>query len=430
MEKYFLMLICSFNSMAGIGLLYSNAAENQNKIPLNAWKRHTIDDKSVGADGVKSVDWNQDGNLDWVTGWEQGGVIRIYTHPGNDPERLHQPWPSVTVGEVKAPEDAVFVDLNHDGAFDVLSACEGNEQALFVHWAPRTAADGKLSTYLDRNQWRTERIPTSRGATRWMFCEPAQIDQQGGIDFFSGSKSPNAAVGWWKSPACPEQLEDWKYIPIQKAGWIMSLMVEDVDNDGDLDCWVSDRKGDNRGVYWMENPGPSMADQGDAWRRHDLGGKDLEVMFLDRNDLNGDGMCDTLVATRNSQWIWFKAVGIGSQGRPEFVELRLRNPFGMPHGKDILGADLNGDEILDLIFTSNTEGTRFRPGVNALMGQPIHKAAPECWQSISISGPEGIKFDLIEAVDIDSDGDLDLITCEERDNLGVYWYENPLIGQR
>ena len=28
--------------------------------------------------------------------------------------------------------------------------------------------------------------------------------------------------------------------------------------------------------------------------------------------------------------------------------------------------------------------------------------------------------------DIDKDGDLDAITCEESDNLGVFWYENPL----
>jgi hypothetical protein len=26
---------------------------------------------------------------------------------------------------------------------------------------------------------------------------------------------------------------------------------------------------------------------------------------------------------------------------------------------------------------------------------------------------------------LDGDGDLDVITCEERDQLGVIWYENP-----
>ena len=35
--------------------------------------------------------------------------------------------------------------------------------------------------------------------------------------------------------------------------------------------------------------------------------------------------------------------------------------------------------------------------------------------------------DLLEAVDLDGDGDLDLITCEEVADLGVIWYENPTL---
>ena len=27
--------------------------------------------------------------------------------------------------------------------------------------------------------------------------------------------------------------------------------------------------------------------------------------------------------------------------------------------------------------------------------------------------------------DVDGDGDLDILCCEERDQLGVFWYENP-----
>lgn len=47
------------------------------------------------------------------------------------------------------------------------------------------------------------------------------------------------------------------------------------------------------------------------------------------------------------------------------------------------------------------------------------------WTATDIGGPDGSKFDLIEAIDIDADGDLDLLTCEEVANLGIFWYENP-----
>ena len=46
------------------------------------WLRHTIDDTSRGADGVRLIDMDGDGRLDIATGWEEGGVVRLYRHPG------------------------------------------------------------------------------------------------------------------------------------------------------------------------------------------------------------------------------------------------------------------------------------------------------------------------------------------------------------
>ena len=47
------------------------------------------------------------------------------------------------------------------------------------------------------------------------------------------------------------------------------------------------------------------------------------------------------------------------------------------------------------------------------------------WEPRNISGPKGLKYDRIELLDLDGDGDLDLLTCEERDFNAVLWYENP-----
>jgi hypothetical protein len=54
------------------------------------------------------------------------------------------------------------------------------------------------------------------------------------------------------------------------------------------------------------------------------------------------------------------------------------------------------------------------------------------WNAHDVSGPEGIKYDLMELLDIDRDGDLDIITCEEQQNkkgLGLFWYENPFSSR-
>ena len=107
-----------------------------------AWVRHTIDDTSRGADGVRFLDVNSDGFEDIATGWEEGGLIRAYLHPGL--KKVAAPWPLVTVGRVKSPEDAVFCDLDGDGAVDVVSCCEGRNRKVFAHWAPTAA--GRFQT--------------------------------------------------------------------------------------------------------------------------------------------------------------------------------------------------------------------------------------------------------------------------------------------
>lgn len=47
------------------------------------------------------------------------------------------------------------------------------------------------------------------------------------------------------------------------------------------------------------------------------------------------------------------------------------------------------------------------------------------WSPIDVT--TRVKFDRIVLIDLDDDGDLDVLTCEERQNLGIIWYENPSI---
>ncbi len=92
------------------------------------WSMHVVDASSKGADGVRLADANGDGFIDIATGWEEGGVVRVYLNPG--PFRVKSNWPSVTVGRSPSPEDAVFADLDEDGATDVVGAFEGQERAV------------------------------------------------------------------------------------------------------------------------------------------------------------------------------------------------------------------------------------------------------------------------------------------------------------
>jgi hypothetical protein len=356
------------------------------------------------------ADVNGDGLMDIATGWEQGGVVRVYLNPG--PQKAKSPWPAVTVGEARSVEDAVFADLDGDGAMDVVSCCEGSTQAMYVHWSPK-----EKRRYLDPAAWKTEAIPTTVNRTRWMFALPMQLDAQRGVDLVVGSKEPNATVGWLRSPESPRDLSAWTFQPLYRAGWIMSLQAHDMDGDGDEDVLVSDRKGANRGILWLESPGSKAVAAGAAWKEHRVGGEDREVMFLTMADLDGDGRRDIVCAVRGRGISFLRATGDPKQ---PWRHYEIAMPEGCGTGKGVAVCDVDGNGKSDIIFTCEDAGGKSGCRWLSYRRSPMDAE----WDDHEISGPVGAKYDRIELLDLDGDGELDVVTTEESESLGVIWYEN------
>ena len=373
------------------------------------WRRHTIDASSRGADGTRLADVNADGHPDIVCGWEQGGVVRAYVNPG--PKKAKALWPGVTVGKVGSPEDAVFVDVDGDGAVDVVSCCEGRVRTAWVHWAPRDK-----TKYLDPTSWRTEALAATQGKQMWMFALPMQIDGKHGTDLVLASKGGNAEIGWLEAPADPRDVAAWTWHPLYKAGWIMSLIAADMDGDGDLDVLASDRKGKTRGCLWLENPGP-----GDPrpWREHRIGKGDREIMFIVLAGLDRDGLDDVVGAVKGGGIVWHRRT---AKSPPAWATSSIALPPNTGSGKAVAVGDIDLDGKPDLVFSCE-HATGEKTGVAWLAYRESPRDAD--WIAHEISGPKGVKYDMVKLLDLDGDGDLDALTCEESANLGVIWYENP-----
>ncbi|MDB4474719.1 VCBS repeat-containing protein [Opitutaceae bacterium] len=382
----------------------------------DSWPRHAIDNSSLGADGVRSADVNGDGLSDLVAGWEQGGVSRIYLMQRDGVARPD--WKMIEVGVAPAVEDALLVDLDQDGAVDVVSSTEGQNQKMVVHWAPSDP-----DNYAKDSHWRTETLFANE--SKWMFAVSMDIDGKNGPDLVVGGKGSGATVGWLESPANPRDVEAWLFHPLTEVTWTMSIITADVDMDGVKDILVSDRKGTQEGVFWLRNPGRDSRDLHQAWSKMWIADDLIGATLIDFADVDGDGAAEVLVPH------------IGKSGQRKITQLdRTHNgvwqrtavalPGTANTPKAVKVADINLDGRADLVVSFEKKKD---PDLNGIIWL---EQTNEGWVTHNLSGRDGIKFDLNLVIDIDGDGDLDVVNTEENDNarngeagLGLVWYENP-----
>ena len=389
--------------------------------PAEPWKRHTIDASSLGADGVRAADVNGDGAMDLVTSWEQGGLTRVYLADRHGPGV--PAWKTITAGTSPDAEDAVFVDADGDGDLDVISSAEGRARRILVHWAPPVAS------YPREQEWQTETLYAD--GSQWMFAVPMDVDRRRGPDLVVGGKNERASIGWLESPVNPRRVTDWTFHRLSDAGWIMSLIIKDMNRDGLDDVLVSDRFAAMAGVRWLENPGPASGALDGSWTNHWVGARERSPMFIDAGDLDGDGADEIVVPHYLKDDFGLSIFKRSTTERSDaWVEHKIPYPAlaGRPKAVAIGDIDLDGRRDIVLSAEQATNGKR---GIVWLRFRDSPYQGN--WDVFDLSGPDGIKFDLNLLLDVDADGDLDVINSEENDNardgkpgLGVVWYENPI----
>ena len=114
-----------------------------------------------------------------------------------------------------------------------------------------------------------------------------------------------------------------------------------------------------------------------------------------------------------------------STSSPRWQLSEVALPTGCGTGKGVAVGDIDLDGRRDIVFSCES-ATGDKSGVRWLGPDK----GTDAFSSHEISGPLGVKFDRVELFDADADGDLDVLTCEERVNLGVIWYENPTKSLR
>lgn len=313
---------------------------------------------------VLPYDVNGDGRLDFATVSYFGKNVGWVENPG----KTGAQW---TYHEIDLPglsEAAVAIDLSGDGIPDILP----NTTNVVVWYEVVPKAGGKGVDF-KKHDFGTEAAGHGVGT--------GDINRDGRLDLLTPK-------GWFEAPANPST-EPWTWHPDWNLGATgIQILGRDVDGDGLTDLVYG--MGHNFGFYWMKQG--KDADGKTTWTKETIDETFPSVHTSMWADLNGDGVDDELVT--------------GTR-----VYAHEREPGATTHAPIVAA------------FRYDPQAKRWNKHV-IFQGEPARNAPEDISQRLAqrdfAPGTAGTGLQLT-AIDIDGDGDLDLI-CPGKS--GLYLFEN------
>ncbi|MCB1123606.1 MAG: VCBS repeat-containing protein, partial [Verrucomicrobiae bacterium] len=241
------------------------------------------------------------------------------------------------------------------------------------------------------------------------------VDGDGDQDFVGS----NNTVFWLECPDNPFSGKPWNYHVIDdEIRGTHCLITGDVNQDGKLDLIAnSNRTSDVTPVYdsicWFETPTASR-----GWIRHIFADKDAPGAnhYLSVSDMNGVGFPDIACGAKGGEGFpggeWFAWWEQPANGSVPWKKHLLSDQE--PGASNILPADVNRDGITDLVAARG-----HGQGICVFIGPDFKKVEIDS----EIMGPHSLFVE-----DLDQDGDLDLGTCGRHEDSIAAWYENDGRG--
>ncbi|MFC1635099.1 FG-GAP repeat domain-containing protein [Planctomycetota bacterium] len=358
--------------------------EGKQAVSLDKWKRHAIADLPDRAMFVLGADVDSDGLTDLIAGgwwWKNPGA-------------LGGTWKQATVGE-PLRNMAIVYDFDLDGDPDILGT-EGVGAAKNTNfvWAKN---DGKGRFTIYKN-----------------------INYTGGGDFLQGctaarlGKTVRVALSWHRDGGGIYALN----VPVKPATdtWTTTLLSKtvssppqgedldfgDIDRDGDLDLLLGD--------LWLRN-------DGDTWPTFRMGKITRgEPDRVDLADVNGDGKLDAVVALEKGTDVWWFEAPDDPTGT--WTQHKLGVIAGQGFSMDTTDFDADGDP--DVVIGEH----RGKMENRVVLFENINNGSSWRQHAIDKDSMNNIDHhDGTQAVDLDQDGDLDIISVGWT-NPKIWIYEN------
>ena len=346
------------------------------------------------AEIVFAADLDGDGDNDVLSASRGDSKIAWYEntngHGSFGPEQL--------IGILNQTTWTRAADLDGDSDIDVLAISSPGD---LIVWYENIDGQGSFSQ--QRIISANVDLPTS--------AIVADLDGDGDNDVISASKNDNK-VAWYENTNGLGDFGIQKIIDIVSSA--NAVYSSDLDGDGDLDVLAT--SAGNKRLLWYENLN-GLGNFGSARiivETPNFGG----FVFVSSKDLDSDGDLDVISAEFGGNRVaWYENLdGLGNFGVQQIIDSQITKPL------EIYSTDLDNDGDNDILSTS---------AVSALNQDSLIVWYENIDGQGSFGSPQIIIDSLIFAksvfaIDIDGDGDKDVLSASQNDNT-ISWFENLTI---
>ncbi|NOX29904.1 MAG: VCBS repeat-containing protein, partial [Actinobacteria bacterium] len=332
------------------------------------WVRVVID--SARPDQALFVlpgDFDGDGDQDLVSG------PNLLVNPG----AVDGPWERILIGEGLNQAVLVF-DIDEDGDLDIVgTAGIGSEANAGLVWARN---DGGAFTLFDNIEQGTGDFIQGAAAGRF--------SDDGPLLFLASWHEADQGVQGYAIPDGEADSAEWIFRLVSEESQDEAISLGDIDLDGDLDVMM--------GTRWIRND----TNDGAVFTLHEpvTGEPDRNVLV----DMDGDGDLDVVVSYEdavNGRVAWYEQ---GTDPTAIWTEHFVAN---LTMGLSLDVADIDGDGDLDIVVGEHS--TSDSTAMSLLLFE--NAGDNDTWVEGQIFvGDE--HHDGTQLVDIDNDGDLDIVS--------------------